>query len=200
MSDTLPGTEPAGSTPVRVRPRPVRVRTRKWSGRAHWEHDTILLGTDEHGAWLGAPAGTVVSRPGARFVTDQATLTLVPHTGAFLATFYAHGGTVPCEVYVDITSEPCWAAGPDGGPGHETVGAVDLDLDVVRGWSGRVWVEDDDEFAAHRVRDAYPAEVVHRAARTCEEVRLALTDRRPPYDGTARTWFEALATATRGPA
>jgi uncharacterized protein len=197
MSDTLPGLEPASRTPVDAGPRLVRVRTRKWTGRAHWEHDAALLGDDEHGTWLGAPAGTAVSRPGARFVTDQATLTLVPRAGAFLATFYAHGGTVPCEVYVDITSEPCWAYGPDGGPNGGTVEAVDLDLDVVRGWSGRVWVEDDDEFAAHRIRDAYPAEVVRRAARTCEEVRLALTERRPPYDGTAEGWFHALATGSR---
>ena len=189
MSDTLPGLEPVAGTPVHVPAGRLRVRTRKWTGRAHWEHDAVLLGTDEHGSWLGAPAGTAVSRPGARFVTDQATLTLVPHTGAFLATFYAPGGTVPCEVYVDITTEPLWQDGPEGG----TVGAVDLDLDVVRGWSGRVWVEDDDEFAAHRVRDAYPADLVRRAARTCEEVRLALTCRRPPYDGTAGIWFDALA-------
>jgi hypothetical protein len=133
-----------------------------------------------------------VSRPGACFVTDQPTLTLVPVRGAFLATFYARGGTVPCEVYVDVTSAPRWPAVADAA-GTATVTAVDLDLDVVRGWSGRVWVEDDDEFAAHRVRDGYPGDVVRRAARTCEEVRLALSGRRPPYDGTAASWFDVLA-------
>ncbi|WP_180935649.1 DUF402 domain-containing protein [Nocardioides ungokensis] len=34
--------------------------------------------------------------------------------------------------------------------------AVDLDLDVVRGRTGRVWIDDEDEFAEHRVRFGYP--------------------------------------------
>ena len=52
-----------------------------------------------------------------------------------------------------------------------TVTAVDLDLDVVRGWTGRVWVDDEDEFADHRVRFGYPADVVRMAAPSCEAVR-----------------------------
>ena len=34
--------------------------------------------------------------------------------------------------------------------------SVDLDLDVIQGLSGRVWVDDEDEFADHRVRWGYP--------------------------------------------
>ena len=49
----------------------------------------------------------------------------------------------PFDVYVDITTVPVWLDGPT-----RAVTAVDLDLDVVRGWTGRVWVDDEDEFAA----------------------------------------------------
>jgi hypothetical protein len=79
-----------------------------------------------------------------------------------------------------------------------TVSAVDLDLDVVRGWSGRVWVEDEDEFAAHRVAHAYPGDVVRLAASSCEAVRVAVEQGRPPYDGTAGTWFAALDAVRAG--
>ena len=187
MTSTLPSCERAAGPPARVPRQRVRVVTHKWPDRPHWQHDALLLGTDQHGTWLGAPVGTPVRRPGAGYVSDQPTLTLVPRHGSFLATFYERGGTVPCEVYVDVTSPPRLDAA-DG-----TVTAVDLDLDVVRGRSGRVWVDDDDEFAARRVRDAYPADLVRRATSTCEEVRLALTGRCPPYDGTAAAWFQVLA-------
>ena len=122
---------------------PVRVVARKWPDRAHWEHDALRLGEDDHGVWLGAPPGTYLSRPGAAFHSDQAHVTLVPRDGAFVATFYGRGGSAHCDVYVDITTVPVW----DG----DTVTAVDLDLDVVRGWTGRVWVDGGDGVAVpHR--------------------------------------------------
>ena len=42
--------------------------------------------------------------------------------------------------------------------------AVDLDLDVVEGLDREVWVDDEDEFAEHRVELGYPREVVDLAA------------------------------------
>ena len=165
-----------------------RVVARKWGDRPHWEHAAVLLGSDEHGTWLGTTPGTTRSRPGAAYVTDVAQVTLVPPHAAFVATFYTHGGTLPCEVYVDITTVPVWSTEPNG----VTVTAVDLDLDVVRGWSGRVWVDDEDEFADHRVRLGYPADLVRLATASCEAVRTALEDRRAPYDGQAQAWLARL--------
>ncbi len=72
--------------------------------------------------------------------------------------------------------------------------AVDLDLDVIRGEHGRVWVDDEDEFATHRVTLGYPAEVVTAAERSAEAVLAAVTARTPPYDDlTAGAWLEHLA-------
>jgi hypothetical protein len=178
--------------------RAVQVVARKWPDRPHWEHRAELLGEDEHGLWVGAPAGTLLSRPGASLVTDQAQVTLVPRDEPFVATFYAPGGLAHCDVYVDITTVPVWVVSPSTGPSTgsgdavDTVTAVDLDLDVVRGWSGRVWVEDEDEFAAHRVRYTYPGDVVRLAASSCERVRVALEQGRPPYDGSAGAWLAAV--------
>ena len=170
---------------------PVRVVARKWPDRPHWEHDALRLGEDAHGVWLGAPLGTYLSRPGAAFHSDQPHVTLVPREGAFVATFYGRGGSAHCDVYVDITTVPVWAG--------DTVTAVDLDLDVVRGWTGRVWVDDEDEFAAHRVQHAYPPDLVRLAVGSCEAVRDAVRRGQPPYDGrTPRPWFEALDACTMG--
>ena len=178
----------------------VRVVARKWPDRRHWEHDALWLGADRHGTWLGAPAGTVLSRPGASFTTAQDQVVLVPPASPFVATFYARldrdrrheQEAMPCEVYVDITTVPEWADG--------TVTAFDLDLDVVRGWSGRVWVDDEDEFADHRVRYRYPADLVRLAASSAAAVREAVEQRRAPYDGvTPRQWFDALGRLSTRP-
>ena len=42
----------------------------KWGDRPHWEFDAVLLGSDEHGDWLGIPGGTHMSRPGAAYVAQ----------------------------------------------------------------------------------------------------------------------------------
>ncbi len=161
----------------------------KWGGRPHWEFDALRLGEDEHGTWLGAPAGTPMTRPGARFRIGVTQVVLAPDA-AFVASFYAPGnaGPNPCEVYVDISTVPSVDA--------TTMTAVDLDLDVVRGWTGRVWVDDEDEFAQHRVRFGYPADVVQLAVTSCEQVRRAVAASQAPFDGiTARRWIDVLEAA-----
>ena len=162
----------------------VRVVFSKWGDRPHWEFDAIRLGEDEHGVWLGAPAGTPMARPGLEFTPEYDQVALVPHSGSFEATFYAPAA--PCEIYVDITTRPLW----DG----STLRMVDLDLDVIKGWSGRVWVDDEDEFADHRVRFGYPDEIVRLAVESCEDVRAGIESGLAPYDGaTGRRWLARLA-------
>ena len=156
---------------------------RKWPERPHWEADALRLGDDEHGTWVGYPRGTLMSRPGASFHTTWEQVTLVPDAAPFMASFYSAAGSV--EVYVDITTHATWQ--------DSTVHAVDLDLDVVRGWTGRVWVDDEDEFADHRVRFGYPDDVVALATRSCADVHAAVAAGRPPYDGEVPArWLERL--------
>ena len=161
----------------------------KWGGRPHWEFDAVLLGSDEHGDWLGIEAGTLMVRPGAEYVAPVAQVGLAPAPGpdedrGWLATFHARGGQV--QVYVDMTTPPVWEG--------STLTAVDLDLDVVRGNSGRVWVDDEDEFADHRVRFGYPDEVARLAMDSCDRVRAAMLAGAAPYDGvTHLPWLERLA-------
>ncbi len=170
--------------------RTVRVLFAKWGERPHWEYDAVALGHDAHGAWLGVPTGTLITRPGARIVTRQDQVVLAPYDAGYVATFYAHGPhdpEPPCAVYVDITTPPV--------VGETTVHAVDLDLDVIRGLHGRTWVDDEDEFAAHRTAYGYPDDVVEAALADCAAVSAALEAGDPPFDGaTAGGW---LARASR---
>lgn len=175
---------------------PVRVEMTKWGGTPHWEYAAVHLGTDVHGEWLGLPAGTAYSRPGRRLTIPYDHVTLVPGgpDGSdrpwHLAVFYSGEGPAwpgldsPVEVYVDITTPAVW----DG----TTLRAVDLDLDVVRGTSGRTVVADEDEFAEHRVRHGYPAEVIAAARASCRAVLAAVQAGVAPYDGTHRTRVAAL--------
>ncbi|GAB3772033.1 hypothetical protein FB382_003006 [Nocardioides ginsengisegetis] len=167
----------------------VRFVMTKWGDRAHWEFDGVLLGSDHHGDWVGIPGGTFMSRPGAEYVAQVDQVGLVPartlpeESRGWLATFHARGG--PVRVYVDMTTPPVW-----DGP---VLRAVDLDLDVVCGPTGRVWVDDEDEFAEHRVAFGYPDEVARLAMTSCDRVQAAVTAGEAPYDGTAAAWLELLA-------
>jgi hypothetical protein len=159
----------------------------KWRGRPHWEFDAVHLGSDEHGDWVGIRAGTTMVRPGATYVAPTHQVGLAPPPGqeadrGWLATFHAEGG--PVRVYVDITTPPVWH-----GP---VLRAVDLDLDVVRGNAGRVWVDDEDEFADHRVRFGYPEEITRSAMASCDRVLADVAAARTPYDGTADAWLALM--------
>ncbi|VXC07939.1 DUF402 domain-containing protein [Nocardioides sp. AX2bis] len=175
---------------------PVHVAMAKWGDRAHWEFDAVVLGHDEHGTWLGMPAGTPHARPGMAFVSDVASVTLVPAAGAWaLASFHAPG--IWCRTYVDVATPATWDPTGD----VPVLRAVDLDLDVVRGEHGRVWVDDEDEFAEHRVTLGYPPEVVTAAQASVEAVLAAVTTRTPPYDDrTATAWLERLSRPADGSA
>ena len=175
----------------------VRVVFRKWGDRPHWEYDARVVGEDEHGTWVGAPAGTRVARPGVCFDAPAAFVSVVPREAAYVATFYgehpAPTGDPAIELYVDITTVPTWGTDAQD---RATVRMVDLDLDVVRGRSGRVWVDDEDEFADHRIRYGYPAEVVRLAATSCDRVHADVVAGHGAFDrNLGRAWLSRLTSA-----
>lgn len=164
---------------------PVRVECRKWPDAPHWECDAVRLGQDAHGTWVGIPRGTLLASPTRAFHATADHVTLVPHDAWWLATFYGEDRERPFNTYVDIATPAVW---------HDPslVRAVDLDLDVVEGTTGRVWVDDEDEFAAHRVELDYPDDVVEGALASAQAVLEAVQQHRAPYDGTHRDWLARL--------
>ncbi len=110
----------------------------------------------------------------------------MPHDAWWLGTFYGEDRERPFDTYVDIATPAVWH-------GEGLVRAVDLDLDVIRGTTGRIWVDDEDEFAAHRVALDYPDEVVEQAVDSCQDIVVAMKESAAPFDGaTHRDWLARL--------
>jgi hypothetical protein len=169
---------------------PIRVEMEKWGSRPHWAFDALFLGRDGHGDWIGLPVGSALDRPGAHYVTANLQIGLAPHPDLpederwWVATFHGPSGNLGALVYVDIASPPVW----DGA----TLRTVDLDLDVVVGETGRLWVDDEDEFAQHRVELGYPDDVAEAAMRSCDRVHAAVAAGHAPYDGSHEPWLRRL--------
>ena len=166
----------------------------KWGDRPHWAFDAVYLGADRHGEWCAVLEGTAITRPGVELSAVATQVVLSPAADQelgrwWVATFHDENGPtwgnagVPVAVYVDMATPPTWEG--------TTLRSVDLDLDVVRGTTGRVWIDDEDEFAEHRVLYDYPDDVVREAMSSCDRVHRAMLDRTAPYDGRAHLdWLE----------
>jgi hypothetical protein len=155
-------------------PMATEIRFTKWGGGRHWHYTLEELGEDEHGRWYGGRRGIRIQR-GHEAPREQPHdfVALVPHDGDWIANFNDPGAGTRLDVYVDVTTRPLVA--------DHAVEAVDLDLDVVRKWDGTVVVLDEDEFAEHQVRYAYPLEVVERALATTAELVDRITAGAEPF-------------------
>lgn len=70
---------------------------------------------------------------------------------------------------------------------------IDLDLDVCRiRATGAVFVDDEDEFARHRVQYRYPQEVVAQATAAAAWLTAALHDGTEPFSSQYRTWLDMV--------
>ena len=161
--------------------RRIHVDSRKWPDRPHWHYDMRLLGEDEHGVWLHAPAGTIAQRgPEPPFPLRIGFVTLVPVDRWWVVEFNRlHPKRT---VYVNIGTPPRWHG--------DRVTQVDLDLDVVRRLDGTVQLMDEDEFHDHRVRFSYPPDLVTDAERAAELAADLLQRRAEPFDLAPERWLD----------
>jgi protein associated with RNAse G/E len=180
---------------------PVRCQTRKWPDQPHWSFDGFYLGEDEHGDWLGFPAGTHNSRPGYAFDSEVDSVTLAPPDAWWIATFHAPG--IWCDLYIDICTPVEW--------GSHVARCVDLDLDVIRmstapqaslppgkkAGPGELFIDDEDEFAEHQVAYGYPADVITRARAAADAVTAQVEAASGPFAGVADAWIETLRSLPR---
>jgi uncharacterized protein len=164
--------------------RRVHVRFTKWDGSLHWHFDMTRLGEDEHGVWLGAPQNTPVQRAAEPPIMSPAFALLVVENVYWTATFNtpAWQGPFAYDVYVDVCTPPRWLDGE--------VTAIDLDLDVARGFEGRVEIRDEDEFEQHRIRFGYPDEIVAEARAAAVAARRALEAGAEPFATVGDRWLE----------
>lgn len=163
----------------------VRVVYEKWGGRPHWEFDALRLGEDDHGAWLGVTRGTHQARPGLSVRAAADHVVLVAVGGAYCTTFHSDRERASIEVYVDITCAHHWQ--------DARITMIDLDLDLIRCWDGTVVIDDEDEFAEHRVLLGYPDDVVENALAATRSLQSQLQRGSAPFDeATSKRWLAAL--------
>lgn len=170
----------------------VRVVYTKYDGSLHWHQTMTRLGEDEHGVWLGARPGQPARRGlEPAIILRQAYVMLFQPDAWWTATFNARPQRV--EIYCDVTTPISW---PD--PAQVTM--VDLDLDVIRARRGvvpprraTVAVLDEDEFAEHRVRYGYPADVVTQARAATTWLTAALGNGTEPFASGFRPWLAQVS-------
>lgn len=165
--------------------RDVRVVYTKYDGSLHWHQTMQYLGEDEHGIWLGAPAGLTTQRGSEPPITiEQPHVLLFPDGAWWTAVF--NGEPVNTEVYCDITTPPRWPH-----PGEVTM--VDLDLDVVRLRADQqVLLLDEDEFAEYQVRYRYPADVIAEAEQAADWLPQAIKAEAEPFGSAYRSWLDLV--------
>lgn len=176
----------------------MRIRYRKHSGGAHWVSGPgpIYLGEDGWGRWFGWPDSTEFTRPGARFISSGVQVGCYPRDRWHCVAFHVPHPGAAYRLYVDVATAGEWERGADGLP---EITCVDLDLDVLQFFDGTVLLDDEDEFAEHRVALQYPPDLVNRAEQ--EAIRL-LTEIRaedPRFaESLAERWREEFARLSPG--
>ena len=165
---------------------PCTVQYRKWDGALHWRHDMVRLGTDEYGIWLGAGVGATVQR-GTEPVRQMAWafVQLICADAPWTAIFNAPAPDSDA-VYVDLSTPARWVE-------DDVVELIDLDLDVVRRRDGSIALLDEDEWVEHRVRYAYPTEVVDRTEAAADELLGLLRSRTEPFGTAAERWLSLVS-------
>ena len=167
----------------------VRVVYTKYDGSLHWHYRMRRLGSDQHGVWLGALAGTPIQRGSEPLVAlEQPWIQLIPEDRWWTAAFNAEPAAT--DVYCDITTRPRWLH-------RREVTMIDLDLDVLRMRAdGEVVLVDEDEFADHRVRYGYTAEVIEQAEQAAGWLIAAIRAGAEPFRTGYRAWLDRLIAAS----
>lgn len=169
---------------------PVQVIYRKYDNGLHWHMELGRLGEDEHGTWLGAPAGSTTRRGEEPPVTfEQAYVTLIPSGDRW---WTLNCNAVPCwtELYIDVTTPPRWIAA-------DIVEMVDLDLDVIRRFDGTAEIIDADEFAVNQIHYGYPPDVIAAAERSAADLLRAVQSRADPFAEVCHSWLARLSNGSR---
>lgn len=165
--------------------RAVRSVFTKYDGSLHWHQTLDHLGEDEHGIWLGAPAGRTAQRGTEPPIVFAAPFVmLVPPDRWWTAAF--NGPPARAEIYCDIATPATWTSAGE-------VTMIDLDLDVVRVREDQqVLLLDEDEFAEHQVRYGYAPEVISAAERSAAWLLAAVRSRAEPFGSHYQTWLDLV--------
>ena len=162
----------------------LRLVFRKFDGSLHWNYAVTRLGEDEHGVWVGAASGTETFKGTTRKgPVDSPHVLLLPRNAWWTACFNAEPHRT--EIYCDIATVPHWT--------DDEVTMIDLDLDVIRRRTGKLILDDEDEFAAHQVKYAYPADVIAEAKASAEWLLAAVGQHAEPFGTRSHHWLAQVS-------
>ena len=152
----------------------------KYDGSLHYRYALAVVsqGDGELRAW-GAAGFPMESYRGSYLATRHALHIHWTDRDYNLLVMW-HPDWAPHEHYVNVALPSSWDDG--------TLRFVDLDLDLIWRAGGPVVLDDEDEFDEHRLRFAYPPELVERAWAAVAEVRDLMERRVPPFDGALYDW------------
>jgi protein associated with RNAse G/E len=87
----------------------------------------------------------------------------------------------PLYLYVDISTATSW--------NEDTVGYIDLDLDLIQSHgSSTVLLDDEDEFNERRVRWSYPEPLIRSCWAAVEQVRTHFEQQEKPFSISMFDW------------
>ncbi len=147
--------------------RTIRVASTKYDGSRHYEFDAQILAHEGPMLTLLVPEGTSSTSDRGSQPVDT-TFTALFWTDRDYNVFHNHRpmGRRRITSYANVAL-PAEFEG-------DVLRWVDLDLDVIVDADGGVVLDDEDEFEEHRLRFAYPQDVVSRAITARDELlRLA---------------------------
>ncbi len=178
------------SVPDTLGERRIRVLSAKYDGRLNYQWDALVLHETAEGFIWFTPGGAPFVRPTHthptswdwigvfwydRWYSVTASL-LPPHTSGDPGVLHHY--------YCNIGTPGVWH--------DETFRYVDLDLDVLIDADGHQDVLDVDEFALHRERFGYPADVVACAEAAVRDVAALAQAGAPPFEGLLAAYHGAL--------
>lgn len=162
---------------------PVIIQYFKHPDQLHWRHETVRLGEDEHGVWMGAHKGATLQRGTEPEMEAPWGFVQLIAPGQWWTLIANEPDRV--RFYIDIITPAVWQS-------ERLVTMTDLDLDVVQLTDGDVYVDDEDEFEEHRVHLAYPEEWVNQARDTASRMQERLEAREEPFRSVADRWLDQV--------
>jgi len=165
---------------------PMLMHSTKFDGSLHYRYPVQLVerSTDRLVTWT-APGVAVESYRGPR-IGSRNILSFFWRNRPYVFHVLWEGPWQPHMLYTDIATGTHWT--------DETVGYVDLDLDVfLRHDSLTIKIDDEDEFAAHCAKWNYPAELIAQCHDAVAEVQGLLKARTSPFTTDLFAWRPGAA-------
>lgn len=165
--------------------RPVTVQFLKYPDHRHWGFDTLWLGEDEWGAWMGVPAGASCWKGDEAHRPTGGNAVFCAPRGQWWHLHYNGDNHHQYSHFVDIVTPPVWIS-------ENRYEMVDLDLDVAVHHDGTIEIQDEDEFEIHQVSYGYTEEMIRRATEETARIVELISTGDEPFFGVAAGWLELL--------